>query len=1460
MGLNLASIGKKIEGLGAQINPFDHGATYSTVVNNQHPAAPPPVAPVVAPRPQLGFNAINGGAPNPAFINQPPPAPISANQNDLSAKLSHLVGGIISPATNTAGLLANDISLVAARATNNKVALKNASAAGAQKAQALIDTARAFTTRPAVALATSVIPRQVQINPNNPIEKALLGTTPVQNIEKGVATNYNQHPNLNPLERVGLAGAYGAGQLATDVPVVGAEAKLLSKGAKAGTEVAKVAQAIPRTEAGAVGKNIMMPDSTKTIKNPELKDYYSAKIAELKSMDGHNITNNKETGVRSSDNSPLYSELYAKNGRPPTNQDYVDYIHQENVAGRGVGVTSSDEIDAYNRLIKQPNKPSPALPKVTAKQPPQGVKPVVQAAGQGTLPTNDLQSLLQSAPPPKTTVADKVMANTTGVSPEQAALARGASQVKLEAEQAALNHLKGGGTRDEAVKIYQDATGRTLKQSRYRVQQIAKQANQSLNVSPATTNPLLNDFKLPEPKAGEFKQAPTNRRAVVNSIDLAEKRVTSAVNKLQPTDRANLVDYIQGTQDIKAAKDPTLTQQAVDEIKRGTDTTHALGQNYGNTKHIDQFFPGYYERTAEQLAADKLQAEQNLEEQVGTQTWNKMSETERNQALADYNPNIPHGEDVNYGGLHSKGKIYKNQQEALAAGETLAHNDPLDALHRYFTGAKLQLGDQAMIQGVRHAEPIANGQRYSIDLPGGGNVRVGKEGIKVLKNEGIKKPASVGKKVLQGANTTTIKTIVANPLFHGTNQEFNGLFQTAWRIPGNRVQNMVNLVKNQATLKGADLDTVKTEYYAKGGFSPTYGKDNYGFIAKGLQKVGIDPKNAEFSPRGMAALEENIRLGLYKTARDRGMNPTDAIKTINQTLGSPEVLGDMASSVGLFLHYLTMNTKLLGDVGVQATKGNLLPLTGLAVGYASWMAANKAWQDVTGNKDASVRAPGVLGTAMQLSKAPVQLKRGQVPSVVVSHTNPLVTTGIEQIANRDLRKPVVGPQSRTNTLSGPGGSGRLKVASSNLVGPGLTVQGVAGQKTSLPEAAVGFATGLYTPHAKGYQAAPNIPALNTPGAKTGTGLDAQKQYFAASDKANALVYGDARAQSAFDNYVSRDKNSQGKTVLLSPEQAISAAAGLAGNDKALQAVQTLKRDGNSSHDPMWDLSTKDLKTFLNYQATRKTDPEKAVKLDQGSSFNNGQGLSNFISQRSSWYSKGSNFGGAGTVNAPDTPTYPSFPTSTQSNLTSYGNITDATAKGQFLDAHPDIVQAFNSIAKYNNALGVAQGGNALKNYPEASAKLQSFMADYTAASKAQRTAIRNSNPQQYQNMIGYFDSVDLYGIGKQAAKSQYQGEPDYTSSEAKQIASLAKDVYQNPDQSYSIVPAGWMQGLSNSSGSSGFSSSSKPYKPRTPRSYRKKVSFKKGKGSIGKAKIAKPEDDKTKKGGRAKVSLKPSLV
>ena len=1040
--------------------------------------------------------------------------------------------------------------------------------------------------------------------------------------------------------------------------------------------------------------------------------------------------------------------------------------------------TGNPVIDPMQSIFEQNNKAMESRPNIT---------PELKNINDNP----ELRSLYNTEP----TVGDRVIANSTGGSPADVANARVIKTRNADAERQILEHLQNGGTRNEAIGIYQKLTGDSEKMAKFKVQRAAKQADQALNVNAQSDNPLLDKYKLKTPESGNYNQVSTNHRIVQNSIKLAGDRALSYDKKLSVNDRNNFADYAQGVRDINKAENPKMMQEAVDSWRTAADTTHALGENFGHTAHGADYFPGYWDRSDPKVQdMEKHAAEQKLEENMGSQEWQKLSNDEKQKLLGEYmSHNIDSGE--NYGGYHNKSKTFQNRAEGIEAGYKPLNENPFDDMRRYFNGAKMSLGNQAIIQGVQKAgEDFRIGesgkQKYSIDLPGDKSVRVEKSGYKVLRNTGVGKPIGIIKKAWIGTNRTVIKSIVANPLIHGQNQEFNALFSAAWNMPGNKIANMSRIVKNQLSLKGDALDNWRTEFYRNGGFSPDYGKDTHGFIAKGIEKVGIDPKRAEILPSAMASLEQNIRVALYKSGIEAKMKPADVIKTIDHALGDSKMMDDMASTFGLFLHYLKTNVNIGGRAVGSLAKGNVLPLIGIATGAAAWYAANKAWQEATGNPNASVRAPGVLGTTLQIAKAPSQIAQGRVPSVITSHINPLINYVAGAAFNKDLQKPVRGEQSNNNKIFGPGNEGLPAYTFKSLFGQSAPVSNVSSGKQSVAEAGIGSLLGLYTPHVNGNVASPNIPFLNTPNAQTATqpnkigstavdptGIQQERNFYANKDSLlNSLAGPQTKgAYDAVNNFIDRDRTTDGKTILASQKETVANWGSVAASPTAQSALQKFYQS-QPNHNPEWDIqgngtlngtSTSKIQLWSTYKSLAPGDLQRDVISQQNPWINTTQ------QSVSDWGNKQTFSGNV--VKSPDYVPFPTITPSQQQLMTSATNLASIPAANRTadqinqlsqLEGNPDLKNTYSAIQNYNNTVRESMHLPTINYSPNASPEVQNFTSKYMASDANGRQSIKSQFPSLYNQMETAIEQQQLATVDKQGGIGYYGGQqaPSFLSS------------------------------------------------------------------------------------------------
>lgn len=324
---------------------------------------------------------------------------------------------------------------------------------------------------------------------------------------------------------------------------------------------------------------------------------------------------------------------------------------------------------------------------------------------------------------------------------------------------------------------------------------------------------------------------------------------------------------------------------------------------------------------------------------------------------------------------------------------------------------------------------------------------------------------------------------------------------------------------------------------------------------------------------------------------------------------------------------------------------------------------------------------------------------------------------------------------------------------------------------------------------------------------TGKGLQTT-QYYTALDKAKAGL--NANDLAAFNSIHQQTKDPVTGQYVIKP----TVFDGPAKAELYLQHPNVLSADTKLNQslqqkgqkiDPFFNLSPAQQKAYMVYQTMAPLSADRTDWQNKNNSW-----YQPFAQQQTAYFN--------GLPKAdPNRPTAPiKFPAASpgvQSQLTAYDSLPKGSPQAtQFLNTHPDVINFFADATAYDNAIRVARGYAAVKQTGNATPQVARFMNQYNAASKAERSGLRSAQPQLYQQMIAYYDNLDLASLTKQAGVNQLAGEPDTTSKELKQIQSLASDIYQTGTSGgkpvFNVVPAGWMLGLSNkSSGGSGFGSS-----------------------------------------------------
>jgi hypothetical protein len=658
-------------------------------------------------------------------------------------------------------------------------------------------------------------------------------------------------------------------------------------------------------------------------------------------------------------------------------------------------------------------------------------------------------------------------------------------------------------------------------------------------------------------------------------------------------------------------------------------------------------------------------------------------------------------------------------------------------------------------------------------------------------------------------SSVATQAIVINPVIHGMNQLFQSLI-AAGNIP-RTLTGWGGLAKSLMETNEGDI----RDYFEAGGHSPTFGSTQSSWLSdltNGATKVNA---------KTMAGIELRLRVGLFKQSIESGMSKSAALDNIDRFLGDRNNLGSATQRLTLFYHYFRT---MAGAIGNQISHPienlganiNTIGLAGIVAG------TSYAYQKFTGNPNAYVRAPGELGIAKEAITSLGDLQNGDfrgASSFLTNRLNPVLKEGVQQGLNQDLftGQPVT---------SGEGG--RLGHLVSNLLAPAQTASYVTSGKRSLPEVATNE-FGLYTPHAKGYQAAPNVPALNTPGAITSptgdkTGYQQQQAYFTNLNQLQNTFSGNTKEAAVLNDYLARSHDPKtGQTIQNSPRDSINNAGALFADDKLRAGVQAFEKS-QPNHDPMWDLSPDQLKQFMQYRAQYTGDAAKKYLLSQAADPNTGDNwIKDLEAKQQTYYNNLPQVPGAkGSEANAQTPTYPNFDSPTQTLLNAYDQ-GDVNLKSQLLQDHgPELSKAWNQIADWTNAMRKAEGAPQLLSYPEASPDVQKILNTYDSLPKSKSAGNTDSNtngaraawikahPSEYAQMTGYLAQASMSSLIQNAALAQFQGSTP-SQKLLKDIKSVGTyDVVTNPDGTLGLAGTSSAQpGATTGGGSSSSSGASR---------------------------------------------------
>ncbi len=336
---------------------------------------------------------------------------------------------------------------------------------------------------------------------------------------------------------------------------------------------------------------------------------------------------------------------------------------------------------------------------------------------------------------------------------------------------------------------------------------------------------------------------------------------------------------------------------------------------------------------------------------------------------------------------------------------------------------------------------------------------------------GIGNKTNLATTLFNKATTGVVQSIVANPLVHSANQLVQGMVASGLRANG---LGGASFLKN-AFNHGVD-DVVA--FHDAGGYVPTYGKD----IQTVLSKLSFG--GSKLNEKAMSAIDGNFRVGAFKSLTKGGMAPKEAAATVNRFMGDRAVFKDAQPQMGMFMHYFVTMNKSAGSTLAQAVKGHPGALANAATAAAITYGLQQQFQKFTGNENASVHAPGIVGIGKDYVKSGEELSKGHFANAlnpIVNRINPLITQVAEQILG-------------VNRYGDKFKNGASRAENAAAITP--ETNAIASNGHSFGEKVLNT-FGLYTPHIKGNMATNNpalAPILNVKGAQNGSTVAFPKDF------------------------------------------------------------------------------------------------------------------------------------------------------------------------------------------------------------------------------------------------------------------------------------------------------------------------------------------------------------------------------
>lgn len=319
-------------------------------------------------------------------------------------------------------------------------------------------------------------------------------------------------------------------------------------------------------------------------------------------------------------------------------------------------------------------------------------------------------------------------------------------------ERAALDVLRKGGIRADAMRAYQEVTNASDKEARYAVQRAAQEAGVAVRPNERGTNP--QNFSLPEVKEGDYGKARSNPQIAKSLIENRAMEVIPDVRKLEKKGMTQS-EFWSDVEDGGPTGNK-LVDRAIKEWRDLADTVNATDNgskmpDQGKTPYIKNYAIHDWDLSDPEDAArfEQIAQQQGFE-------------------LDPYD----------YSGVNNRPRIFASVAEGEAAGFHLTDKPLSEVVTNFANSASMRIGDQALAKSFDEAMGSLDERKMQFNVREGTHFPVSPDALKQLQGYAQRDDVNALHQAYRTLNRKAKQTILSISLYHPNNINFFQVFPT----------------------------------------------------------------------------------------------------------------------------------------------------------------------------------------------------------------------------------------------------------------------------------------------------------------------------------------------------------------------------------------------------------------------------------------------------------------------------------------------------------------------------------------------------------------------------------------------------------------------------------------------------------------------------------------------------------